>query len=173
LQLAHPTRLRHVRRRRCRIENRDRPLPAWIGRRRPFPILPQRALKPAEARDMLEPGSTLLSYRHGPSLVQSRSKPANRRATADQRNFPRHALSHGESRQFHPSRSSRRRKHMRRPLYPCDRRVPWHDLSETLTQPAPPALPVRKQADPLIPDTSPQPLRDVARHRGRAIPVAR
>ena len=47
-------------------------------------ILPQRALTPAEARDMLGPVLDALSDLHGQGLVHSRLKPSNVLATSDQ-----------------------------------------------------------------------------------------
>jgi TonB family protein len=47
-------------------------------------ILPQRALTPAEVRDLLEPTLDVLTFIHGRSLVHSRLKPSNVLAAQDQ-----------------------------------------------------------------------------------------
>jgi len=47
-------------------------------------ILPQRALTPAEAREMLGPVLDVLSYLHGKGLVHGHLKPSNILATGDQ-----------------------------------------------------------------------------------------
>jgi len=46
-------------------------------------ILPQRALTPEEARDLLEPALDALAFLHGKSLVHGRLKPSNILATQD------------------------------------------------------------------------------------------
>jgi TonB family protein len=47
-------------------------------------ILPQRALTPAEVRDLLEPALDALAFIHGKGLVHGRVKPSNVMATQDQ-----------------------------------------------------------------------------------------
>src|SRR6266481_1219205 len=47
-------------------------------------ILPQRALTPAEARDMLEPVLDVLVYLHGKGLIHGHLKPSNILASNDQ-----------------------------------------------------------------------------------------
>jgi serine/threonine protein kinase len=47
-------------------------------------ILPQRALTPEEARDLLEPALDTLAFIHGKSLVHGRLKPSNILAAQDQ-----------------------------------------------------------------------------------------
>ncbi|MGH9503566.1 MAG: serine/threonine protein kinase [Terriglobales bacterium] len=47
-------------------------------------ILPQRALTPAEVRELLEPALEALTFIHGKSLVHSRLKPSNVLAAKDQ-----------------------------------------------------------------------------------------
>ncbi len=47
-------------------------------------ILPQRALTPEEARDLLEPALDTLAYIHGKSLAHGRLKPSNILAAQDQ-----------------------------------------------------------------------------------------
>ncbi len=113
MQLSHPNLLRIFDVGRCRIENRDRLYAVMEYAEEDLSqILPQRALKPAEARDMLEPVLDALVYLHAQGLVHSRIKPSNILATADQLKLSSDTLFPiGESR-----KSS------------CRRLVPWHDL---------------------------------------------
>ena len=128
-------------------------------------ILPQRALTPAEARDMLGPVLDALRDLHAQSLVHSRLKPSNILATSDQvklstdRLFPA-----GESR-----KSAANRTAFDAPETATDALTPASDvwslgilLIEVLTQRAPDSqarAPLQFTAESLA-----QPFRDIARH---------
>jgi eukaryotic-like serine/threonine-protein kinase len=176
MQLSHPNLLRLFDVGRCRIENRDRLFVVMEYADEDLSqILPQRALTPAEARDMLEPVLDALVYLHAQGLVHSRIKPSNILATADKLKLSSDTLFPiGESRKS----SSKFDAHdapetLSSPLSPAaDVWSLGMTLVETLTQHAP-ALQPGSQADPAVPDTLPQPLLDVARHALRRDPRRR
>jgi serine/threonine-protein kinase len=176
MQLSQPNLLRIFDVGRCRIENRDRLYVVMEYAEEDLSqILPQRALTASEARDMLEPVLDALVYLHGQGLVHSRIKPSNILATADQLKLSSDTLFPiGESRKslskfdVHDAPET-----LAFPLSPAaDVWSLGMTLVEALTQHAP-ASPSGSQADPLIPDTLPQPLLDVARHALRRDPRRR
>ena len=176
MQLSHPNLLRIFDVGRCRIENRDRLYVVMEYTEEDLSqILPQRALTAAEARAMLEPVLDALVYLHGQGLVHSRIKPSNVLATADQLKLSSDALFPiGEFRKS----SSKFDVHdapetLVSPLSPAaDVWSLGMTLVEALTQHAP-SLPSGSQADPIFPDTLPQPFLDVARHALRRDPRRR
>jgi len=129
-------------------------------------ILPQRALTPAEARDMLEPVLDVLVYLHGKGLIHGHLKPSNILASSDQLKLSSDTLSS-----------------IAEPRAPIARPSPYNapeatagglstvsdvwslgmTLVEALTQRAPVVLPEAKSG-PVIPDALPQPFLDIARH---------
>lgn len=128
-------------------------------------ILPQRALTPSEARDMLGPVLDALSDLHAQGLVHSRLKPSNILATADQVKLSTDRLfSAGESR-----KSSAKRTPYDAPETATDALTAASDvwslgimLIEVLTQHAPDSqarAPLQFAAESLA-----QPFRDIARH---------
>src|SRR5205814_10586747 len=75
MQLSHPNLLRILDTGRCRLENRDRLFVVMEYAEEDLSqILPQRALTPSEARDMLEPVLDALVYLHSFGFVHSRSE---------------------------------------------------------------------------------------------------
>jgi TonB family protein len=176
MQLAHPNLLRLFDVGRCRIENRDRLYVVMEYAEEDLSqILPHRALTASEARAMLEPVLDALVYLHGQGLVHSRIKPSNILAAADQLKLSSDALFPiGESRKslskfdVHDAPET-----LVSPLSPAaDVWSLGMTLVEALTQHAP-ALQPLSQADPLVPDTLPQPFLDVARHTLRRDPRRR
>ncbi|HYT20028.1 MAG TPA: TonB family protein [Candidatus Polarisedimenticolia bacterium] len=176
MQLVHPNLLRIYEIGRCRIENRDRLYVVMEYAEEDLSqILPQRALTGSEAREMLEPVLDALVYLHSFGYVHSRIKPSNILATADQLKLSSDALFPiGESRKL-------------------SRKFDAHDAPETATSPLSAAADVwslgmtlvetltqrtcalqpGSQADPIVPDTLPQPFLDVARHALRRDPRRR
>jgi TonB family protein len=129
-------------------------------------ILPQRALTPSEAREMLEPTLAVLAYLHGQGLVHSHIKPSNVLATADQLKLSSDTLFPAGG----PRKSSRKADAYDAPeaiVSPLSTASDvWSlgmTLVEALTRQAPP-LPSGIQADPIIPEALPQPFLDIVRH---------
>jgi TonB family protein len=84
-QQAHPNLLRLFRSGRCRIDGHELLyLVMEYAEEDLSQILPQRALTPEEARDMLGPVLDALEYLHGRGFVHGDLKPANILATGDQ-----------------------------------------------------------------------------------------
>jgi len=129
-------------------------------------ILPQRALTPAETRDMLEPVLDVLVYLHGKGLIHGHLKPSNVLASSDQLKLSSDTLAS-----------------IAEPRAPIPRPSPYNapeaatsglstasdvwslgmTLVEVLTQRAPVVLPEAK-SDAAVPDALPQPFLDIARH---------
>jgi TonB family protein len=175
-QLEHPNLLRIFETGRWRLQNRDRLYVVMeYAEENLSEILPQRSLTESEVRDMLGPVLDALVFLHGKGLVHSRIKPSNILATADQLKLSTDALfPTGESRKS----SSRFDVHdapetAASPLTPAaDVWSLGMTLVETLTQHVI-ALQPGSQADPIVPDTLPQPLLDIARHALRRDPRRR
>jgi TonB family protein len=176
MQLVHPNLLRILGIGRCRLENRDRLYVVMEYAEEDLSqILPQRALRDSEVRDMLEPVLDALVYLHANGLVHSRIKPSNILATADQLKLSSDALFPiGETRKISrkfdvhdaPETTSS-------PLAAsADAWSLGMTLVETLTQHTP-ALPSGSQADPSVPETLAQPFLDIARHTLRRDPRRR
>src|SRR6267142_1508356 len=129
-------------------------------------ILPQRALTPAETRDVLEPVLDVLVYLHGKGLIHGHLKPSNILASSDQLKLSSDTLSS-----------------IAEPRAPIARPSPYNapeaaasglstagdvwslgmTIVEALTQHAPVVSPGAK-SDPVIPDALPQPFLDITRH---------
>ncbi len=175
-QLEHPSLLRIFETGRWRLQNRDRLYVVMeYAEENLSQILPQRSLTESEVRDMLGPVLDALVFLHGKGLVHSRIKPSNILATTDQLKLSTDALFPiGESRKS----SSRFDVHdapetAASPLGPsADVWSLGITLVETLTQHVPTLQP-GSQADPIVPDTLPQPLLDIARHALRRDPRRR
>src|SRR5229473_30352 len=175
-QLEHPNLLRIFETGRWRLQNRDRLYVVMeYAEENLSQILPQRSLTESEVRDMLGPVLDALVFLHGKGLVHSRIKPSNILATADQLKLSTDALFPiGESR-----KSSSRFDVHDAPEIAASPLTPATDvwslgmtLVETLTQRTC-ALQPGSQADPIVPDTLPQPFLDVARHALRRDPRRR
>jgi len=135
-------------------------------------FLPERALSPAETRDMLEPFIETLTHLHGKGLVHGRIKPGNILAIDDQLKLSSDSLSRiGESQTSVGA--------------PDAYTVPesaggasaagdvWSlgvTLVETLTQRVPEQA---EKQDPQVPDSVPQPFLDITRHSLRRDPQSR
>ncbi len=175
-QLEHPNLLRIFEIGRCRLQNRDRLYVVMeYAEENLSQILPQRSLAESEVREMLGPVLDALVFLHRKGLVHSRIKPSNILATADQLKLSSDALFPiGESRKS----SSRFDVHdapetAGSPLTPAaDVWSLGMTLVETLTRHVL-ALQPGSQADPIVPDTLPQPLLDIARHALRRDPRRR
>ena len=125
-------------------------------------ILPQRALTPAEIKDMLGPVLDALSDLHGQGLIHSRLKPSNILATSDQvklstdRLFPA-----GEIRKSSAKRSAYDAPETANQALTAASDV-WSlgvMLIEVLTQ----RVPTGQPGTP-APESLPQPFRDIAQH---------
>lgn len=138
-------------------------------------ILPQRPLTASEARDMLEPVLSALTYLHGQGLVHSRIKPSNMLAAGDQLKLSSDTIfPAGESR-----RSSRdldiyaAPEAASQPLTAaCDVWSLGMTVVEALTQHVPDWQPAG-YADPPVRSTLPQPFLDIAQHALRRDPKLR
>jgi len=176
MQLAHPNLLRIFDVGRCRLENRDRLYVVMEYAEEDLSqIIPNRALAPSEAREMLEPVLDVLVYLHGNGLVHSRIRPSNILAAADQLKLSSDSLAPiGESRKpSHKFDAHDAPETATSALSPsADVWSLGMTLLETLTQRTP-AMQLGSKADPAIPDTLPQPLLDVARHSLRLDPRRR
>jgi TonB family protein len=129
-------------------------------------ILPQRALTPAETRDMLEPVLDVLAYLHGKGLIHSHIRPSNVLAAGDQLKLSSDTLA---------SIAETRAPIARPSQYNAPEAVTsglsaasdiWSlgvTLVEVLTQRVP-VVPADAKTDPVVPDTLPQPFLDIARH---------
>jgi TonB family protein len=176
MKLAHPNLLRIFEIGRCRLLNRDRLFVAMeYAEENLSQILPQRALTESEAREMLGPVLDALAFLHRNGLVHSRIKPSNILATADQLKLSSDSLFPiGE-----PRKSSLRFDAHDAPetfASPLSAAADvWSlgmTLVETLTQRVP-ASPPGSPADPLVPETIPEPFLDIARHAIRRDPRRR
>jgi eukaryotic-like serine/threonine-protein kinase len=141
-------------------------------------ILPQRALTPEETRDMLNPVVDVLGYLHAKFYVHSHIKPSNLLAVGDQLKLssdtifpitqPREAVREPDVYDAPEAASS-----------PAKPSTPSSDVwslgvtvVEALTQAAP-ALPFDVAAEPIVPNSLPQPFLDIARHSLRRDPKDR
>jgi TonB family protein len=178
-KLSHPNLLRLFHWGRCRLEGMNLLYVVMeCAEENLGQILPQRPLTPDETRDMLHPVVDVLAYLHSKFYVHSHIKPSNLLAVGDQLKLssdticpitqPREALREPDAYDapevaFSPAKPS----------------TPSSDvwslgvtLVEALTQAAP-ALPFDVSAEPIVPNSLPQPFRDIARHALRRDPTDR
>jgi TonB family protein len=166
-KLEHPNLLRLFQMGRCRLADTDLLYVVMEYAEEDLSqILPQRALTAAEAREMLEPTLAVLTYLHGQGLVHSHIKPSNVLATADQLKLSSDTLFPAGG----PRKSSRKVDAYDAPEAIISQLSPASDswslgmtLVEVLTRHAP-ALQAGSPADPVVPETLPQPFLDIARH---------
>src|SRR2546427_4239734 len=129
-------------------------------------ILPERPLAASEARDMLEPVLDTLTYLHGQGLIHSHIKPSNILATGDRLKLSSDTLfPSGEIRRFPGELDVYVPPEFATSALTAASDV-WSlgmTLVEALTQRAPEWQPA-SQADPVVPETLPQPFLDIARH---------
>lgn len=175
-QFTHPNLLRIFEVGRCRLQNRDRLYVVMeYAEENLSQILPERALTETEVREMLGPVLDALSFLHGNRLVHSRLKPSNILATADQLKLSSDALFPlGESRKLSLKFDTHDAPETAVSPITAAADV-WSlgmTLVETLTQ-RPLALQSGSQADPLVPDSLPQPFLDIARNALRRDPRRR
>jgi TonB family protein len=139
-------------------------------------FLPQRALSPAETRDMLEPFLDTLRYLHGQGLVHGHIKPSNILALDDQLKLSSDTLCRvGESRATAEKPDAYTAPEAATGAIAASRDV-WAlgaTLVEALTQRVPEDTQPTGQADPTVPDTLPEPFLDIARHCLRRDPQRR
>ena len=144
-------------------------------------VLSQRALTPAETREMLEPVLNVLGYLHGQGFVHGHIKPANIMADDDQLKLSSDALCRaGESvggpgapdaypdahaKTYDPPESAPGFIPPPKGLSPAG--DVWSlgmTLVEVLTRHLPAQPPAGQGDDPLLPRTLPEPFLDIARH---------
>src|SRR6202158_4777871 len=176
MKLAHPNLLRVFDVGRCRLSNRDRLYVVMEHADEDLSqILPQRALTASEVCEILEPVLDVLVFLHGHGLVHSRIKPSNILATADQLKLSSDTCfpigeSRKSSRKFDPHDAPETA------AFPLSTAADvWSlgmTLVETLAQHTA-ILQPGEQADPIVPDTLPQPFLDIARHALRREPRRR
>ena len=166
-QLAHPNLLRLHDFGRCRLGNTSFLYAVMeFAEEDLSQILPERALTPAEARDMLGPVLDVLVYLHGKGLVHGHVKPSNILATADQLKLSSDSLSSIAESHVPTARPSP----YNAPEVAASGLAPASDawslgmtLVETFTQRVP-VLPPGVDSNFVLPDTLPQPFLDIARH---------
>jgi TonB family protein len=161
---------------RCRLANRDLLYVVMEHAEEDLSqILPQRPLTASETREMLEPVLDVLVYLHGKGFVHAHIKPSNILATSDQLKLSSDTLFPiGES-----PKALRKPDPYDAPEAGSSPLSPYSDvwslgmtLVEALTQ-QPPTLPLDTQANPIFPDTLPQPFLDIACHALRRDPKRR
>jgi TonB family protein len=135
-------------------------------------VLPDRALTPAEAREMLESVVDVLTYLHRKGFVHGHIKPANIMASGDQLKVSSDGLRRlGESLEapshqtaYDPPEIASGSTAGSQALSPAS--DVWSlgmTLVETLTQNLP-VVRTAEQQDPLFPQLLPEPFLDIARH---------
>jgi TonB family protein len=139
-------------------------------------ILPYRPLTPAETRDMLQSVLDALAYIHGKGFVHGHIKPANIMAVGDQIKVSSDGLcGAGESSRVlgTPGIYSAPETADGGGMSPAS--DVWSlgmTLVEALTQ-SPPVLEGTEQAEPVLPETLPEPFFDIASHCLRRAPRLR
>lgn len=166
-KLTHPNLLRLYQGGRCRLGDMDLLYVVMEYAEEDLSqVLPQRALTAAEARDMLGPVMSALAELHAQGLVHSHLKPSNILATSDQVKLSTDAVYPvGETRKLERQRDIfDAPESATQPLTPaCDSWALGATLVEVLTQHAPARQP-GSLADPLVPESLPQPFLEIARH---------
>jgi TonB family protein len=135
-------------------------------------ILPDRALTPAEAREMLDSVLDVLAYLHGKGLVHGHVKPTNIMANGDQLKLSSDGLCRAGELLGRPGRPDAYDSPENAPeaIASPQTMSPAGDvwslgmtLVETMTQNLPVAR-AAEQQEPLVPQTLPEPFLDIARH---------
>jgi TonB family protein len=135
-------------------------------------VLPDRALTPAEAREMLESVLDVLAYLHRKGFVHGHIKPANIMASGDQLKVSSDGLCRlGESLDGPADQNTYDPPEITGGMIPASQGIsPAADvwslgmtLVETLTQNLP-VVRTAEQQDPLFPQTLPEPFLEIARH---------
>ena len=166
-QLSHPNLLRLLDFGRCCLENTNFLYVVMeFAEEDLSQILPQRALTPAETRDMLEPVLDVLVYLHGKGLIHSHIRPSNVLAAGDQLKLSSDTLASIAETRAPIARPSRYNAPEAATSGLSAASDVWSlgvTLVEVLTQRVP-VVPVDLKTDPVVPDTLPQPFLDIARH---------
>jgi TonB family protein len=142
-------------------------------------IIPQRALNPLEAREMLRPTLDALSYLHGMGLVHGRIKPANIMACGDQVKLSIDGICQADTgnssleRPAGPENPDRYAPPERKPSPAADSWALGMALVEVLTQQLPAWERSSAEAEPAIPETLAQPFHQIARRCLRRNPALR
>ncbi|HTS10668.1 MAG TPA: protein kinase [Candidatus Limnocylindrales bacterium] len=161
---------------RCEVENTAR-LYAVMERadENLAEILPERALTPAEARDMLVPVLDALAYMHSRGFVHGRVRPSNIMAVGEELKLSSDSICRlGESIETQGVASPYDAPEgARSGLSPAgDVWALGMTLVEILTQRLPEWDPAERK-DPILPETMPAPFADIARHCLRREPKNR
>lgn len=129
-------------------------------------ILPQRALSPQETRDFLNPALDVLVYLQAKGLAHGHLKPSNLLAAQDCLKLSSDTLlSIGMQAELHRSADVYDAPELQQGQATAKSDV-WSlgaTLLEALTQ-RPPASAAQQPGDPAIPESVPEPFRDIARH---------
>ncbi len=138
-------------------------------------ILPERALTPAETREMLLPVLDALSYLHGEAIVHGDLKPSNIVVVDNQVKLAWDSLhvgsDNGENGPVHTPYEAPEEE-FETTSTAADVWSLGITLVEALTQ-HPPAWNIAKSADPIVPSTVPQPFAGIARDCLRGDPAQR
>jgi TonB family protein len=173
-QISHPNLIKQFETGRCRLAGMDLLYVVMeYAQENLAQFLPQRALSPAETRDMLEPFIETLAHLHGRGFAHGRIKPGNILAIDDQLKLSSDSLSRiGEAHSAVEKPDA-----YTAPESAGGAASPAGDvwsmgvtLVETLTQHVPEQV---EQQDPQVPDSVPQPFLDFARHSLRRDPQSR
>lgn len=162
-KLTHPNFLQLYQGARCRLADMDLLYVVMeYAEENLSEILPQRALTPSEARDMLSPVLDALSNLHAQGLVHSHLKPSNILATSDHvklstdRLFPAGEIRKSTSK---PSPYDAPESANQALTAACDVWSLGVMLIEVLTQRVPGGASL-----PSVPESLPQPFREIAQH---------
>lgn len=164
-KLAHPNFLQLYQGARCRLADMDLLYVVMeYAEENLSEIIPQRALTPAEARDMLSPVLDALSHLHAQGLVHSHLKPSNILATSDDvklstdRIFPAGEIRKSTSRAtpYDAPESANQALTAAGDVWSLGVM-----LIEVLTQRVPGGQP---GGAPSVPESLPQPFREIAQH---------
>ena len=175
-QVTHPNLLRLYQGGSCRLANLDLFYVVMEYAEEDLSqVLPQRALTPQEAREMLGPVMDALSDLHSQGLVHTHLKPSNILATADQVKLSsdRLAPAGANPRSFGTIDVYDAPESIHQAVTPtCDVWSLGMTIVEVLTQ-YPPQWQPGGPADPLVPNTLPQPFLNIAQNSLRQNPAHR
>jgi TonB family protein len=173
-QISHPNLIKQFETGRCHLAGMDLLYVVMeYAQENLAQFLPERALSPAETRDMLEPFIETLTHLHGKGFVHGRIKPGNILAIDDQLKLSSDSLSRIGEAQSAAEKPDvyTAPETVRGSASPAD--DVWSlgvTLVETLTQHAPARA---EHQDPQVADSVPQPFLDIARHSLRCDPQSR
>jgi serine/threonine protein kinase len=174
--LSHPNLARIYGTGKCKIDDREMLYVAMeYAEENLGEILPQRALQPDEAREVLNTVVDVLVFLHDKNLVHGHVKPSNILAQGDQLKVSSDTIrAAGELREM-----SRQRSAYDAPEITSSPYTPAADiwslgvtLVEALTQ-QPAVLPYNENADPVVPAEVREPLSEIAKHALRRNPRSR